>query len=103
MWREGDVDWNPVTTLAYPAICSVAGLVAGMFGVGGGIVKISFSYKTHMPIELRMHDDFPPDVCLTLQEIKSAHNNACQLRVLISEEYSTGSFCCFWHSLIWCY
>lgn len=23
----------------YPSICSVAGLVAGLFGVGGGIVK----------------------------------------------------------------
>lgn len=46
VWREGDVDWNPVTTLTYPAICSVAGLVAGMFGVGGGIVKISLFQPT---------------------------------------------------------
>ena len=30
-----------MTTLTYPAICSLAGVVAGMFGVGGGIVKIS--------------------------------------------------------------
>ena len=39
-WQEGDVEWTPKSTLLYPAICSVAGLVAGMFGVGGGIVKI---------------------------------------------------------------
>jgi len=38
-WRAGDVEWNSVTTLTYPAICSMAGLIAGMFGVGGGIVK----------------------------------------------------------------
>lgn len=25
----------------YPAVCSLAGLVAGMFGVGGGIVKVA--------------------------------------------------------------
>jgi uncharacterized membrane protein YfcA len=33
------VEWNSVTTLTYPAVCSIAGLIAGMFGVGGGIVK----------------------------------------------------------------
>lgn len=36
---EGDVEWNPVNTLRYPAICFFAGFFAGMFGVGGGIVK----------------------------------------------------------------
>ena len=41
VWHEGDVEWNAVTTLTYPAICSLAGVVAGMFGVGGGIIKIS--------------------------------------------------------------
>lgn len=34
------VTWTPRTTVLYPAICSLAGLVAGMFGVGGGIVKV---------------------------------------------------------------
>ena len=28
-------------TVVYPTVCSLAGLVAGMFGVGGGIVKVS--------------------------------------------------------------
>jgi len=35
----GDVDWNEWTTITYPIICTVAGLFAGMFGIGGGIVK----------------------------------------------------------------
>merc|ERR1712025_559869 len=36
---EGDVEWNERHTVVYPLICSVAGLCAGMFGIGGGIVK----------------------------------------------------------------
>ena len=35
----GDINWTPRTTLTYPAACSCAGVIAGMFGVGGGIVK----------------------------------------------------------------
>jgi Sulfite exporter TauE/SafE len=37
--EEGDIEWTPRTTLSYPAACSFAGVIAGMFGVGGGIVK----------------------------------------------------------------
>lgn len=40
MWQEGEVEWTPARTVVYPALCSIAGLVAGMFGVGGGIVKM---------------------------------------------------------------
>jgi uncharacterized membrane protein YfcA len=36
---EGDIPWNARTTMIYPLLCGVAGLVAGMFGIGGGIVK----------------------------------------------------------------
>lgn len=36
---EGDVEWNERNTMVYPLICSIAGLCAGMFGIGGGIVK----------------------------------------------------------------
>jgi len=36
---EGDIDWNERNTIIYPAICLTAGFFAGMFGVGGGIVK----------------------------------------------------------------
>lgn len=36
---EGDVQWTPLNTVRYPCICFFAGFFAGMFGVGGGIVK----------------------------------------------------------------
>lgn len=36
---EGDVEWNPMNTIKYPCICFVAGFCAGLFGIGGGIVK----------------------------------------------------------------
>lgn len=35
----GDVEWNERNTVVYPCICFFAGIFAGMFGVGGGIVK----------------------------------------------------------------
>lgn len=38
-YAEGDVEWNPLNTVRYPCICFFAGFFAGMFGVGGGIVK----------------------------------------------------------------
>jgi uncharacterized membrane protein YfcA len=34
-----DIDWNEDNTVRYPIYAIVAGLVAGMFGIGGGIVK----------------------------------------------------------------
>merc|ERR1711968_99395 len=36
---EGDIQWNERNTMRFPALCAFAGLVAGMFGIGGGIVK----------------------------------------------------------------
>lgn len=36
---EGDVNWDNRTTITYPALCTLSGLFAGMFGIGGGIVK----------------------------------------------------------------
>ena len=36
---EGDIKWNRHSTILYPVICTAAGFFAGMFGVGGGIVK----------------------------------------------------------------
>lgn len=38
-YRKGDVEWNPTNTIIYPCICFFAGFFAGLFGVGGGIVK----------------------------------------------------------------
>eukprot|EP01024_Parvocaulis_polyphysoides_P073731 TRINITY_DN9505_c0_g2_i9.p1 TRINITY_DN9505_c0_g2~~TRINITY_DN9505_c0_g2_i9.p1 ORF type:complete len:385 (-),score=26.68 TRINITY_DN9505_c0_g2_i9:268-1422(-) len=50
--NDQEVHWNPMNTIKFPMICSLAGLVAGMFGVGGGIVKA--------PLMLAM--GVPPDV-----------------------------------------
>lgn len=38
-YAPGDVEWNERNTIIYPAACFFAGFFAGMFGVGGGIVK----------------------------------------------------------------
>lgn len=38
-YLETDVQWDETATIRYPLICSTAGLCAGMFGIGGGIVK----------------------------------------------------------------
>ena len=34
-----DIQWDERTTLVFPSICCLAGFFAGMFGVGGGIIK----------------------------------------------------------------
>jgi len=36
---EGDIKWDRRATWVYPSVCCFAGFFAGMFGVGGGIVK----------------------------------------------------------------
>jgi len=36
---EGDIQWDDTHTVVYPMICSLAGVCAGLFGIGGGIVK----------------------------------------------------------------
>jgi len=36
---EGDIRWDGRSTIVYPCICCLAGFFAGMFGIGGGIVK----------------------------------------------------------------
>lgn len=38
-YLQGDVEWNERNTIVYPLLCIFAGLCAGLFGVGGGIVK----------------------------------------------------------------
>ena len=36
---EGDVEWTEENSIRYPLLCSFAGLLAGVFGVGGGLLK----------------------------------------------------------------
>ena len=38
-FKPDDVLWTPRNTLVYPLTCTCAGLCAGMFGIGGGIIK----------------------------------------------------------------
>ncbi|KAG6597884.1 uncharacterized protein IUM83_07691 [Phytophthora cinnamomi] len=35
---DGDIQWTKKTVVYFPLGCAVAGIVAGMFGVGGGII-----------------------------------------------------------------
>ncbi|KAG1710840.1 hypothetical protein DVH05_013564 [Phytophthora capsici] len=35
---EGDIQWTKKTVVYFPVGCAIAGIVAGMFGVGGGII-----------------------------------------------------------------
>lgn len=37
-YQSGDVEWTPYNTVFYPLVCVFAGLCAGMFGIGGGLV-----------------------------------------------------------------
>lgn len=39
VFGEGEIQWDATTTITYPLICTLAGIFAGLFGVGGGIVK----------------------------------------------------------------
>ena len=38
--QAGDIRWDERATVVYPLICIVAGMCAGMFGIGGGIVQV---------------------------------------------------------------
>lgn len=36
---EGDMHWVKRRTLVFPAVCTIAGVAAGLLGIGGGMVK----------------------------------------------------------------
>lgn len=38
-YLKGDVVWDRDAILKYPALCTLAGLAAGLLGIGGGMVK----------------------------------------------------------------
>jgi len=42
------VSWTKRNTVVYSAVCSLAGLVTGMFGIGGGIVKVRPWLRTQL-------------------------------------------------------
>eukprot|EP00163_Fabomonas_tropica_P003099 TRINITY_DN1257_c1_g3_i3.p1 TRINITY_DN1257_c1_g3~~TRINITY_DN1257_c1_g3_i3.p1 ORF type:complete len:558 (-),score=101.50 TRINITY_DN1257_c1_g3_i3:80-1720(-) len=36
---DGDVRWTRRNSILYPALCSIAGVMAGLLGIGGGMIK----------------------------------------------------------------
>lgn len=38
-YHSEEIRWNALNTIRYPLLCSSAGVLAGLFGVGGGIIK----------------------------------------------------------------
>lgn len=45
----GHVRWTPHTTALFPALSTLAGAVAGLFGVGGGIIKAPLMLELGVP------------------------------------------------------
>jgi len=39
VYLDDDIRWDSKSTIVYPLISTVAGIFAGMFGIGGGIIK----------------------------------------------------------------
>lgn len=48
----GEIEWNNETTIKYPIICTAAGIFAGLFGVGGGIVKGPLMLEMGVPSQV---------------------------------------------------
>ena len=61
-WQEGDIQWTQRNSVVYPAVSSLAGLVAGMFGVGGGIVKVGCGVSILLPVSMLYVDNIPAGV-----------------------------------------
>jgi uncharacterized membrane protein YfcA len=36
---EGDIHWTKPRVLKFPSLCTIAGIAAGLLGIGGGMVK----------------------------------------------------------------
>jgi len=65
---EGDIKWDQQATLLYPVICTLAGFFAGMFGVGGGIVKgpLMLAMGVHPKVS-----DAQCNACITTSRLSS--------------------------------
>lgn len=44
---EGELHWTKRTTILYPLLCSTAGLIAGLFGIGGGEAQHGIATAQH--------------------------------------------------------
>jgi uncharacterized membrane protein YfcA len=87
-YAPGDIRWDEANTLKYPFICSFAGLFAGMFGIGGGIVK------GPLMLEMGVHPQVASatSACMILY---TAFTATISFRVfgLIKYDYATFLFC----------
>eukprot|EP00879_Flechtneria_rotunda_P001978 GHRR01002153.1.p1 GENE.GHRR01002153.1~~GHRR01002153.1.p1 ORF type:complete len:776 (+),score=239.30 GHRR01002153.1:136-2463(+) len=63
---HGDIHWTSRNSIVFPAICSIAGLVAGMFGLGGAVVK------TPLMLELGVHPQVTAATTQTMLLLTSA-------------------------------
>ena len=82
-----DVEWTNKSTILYPTICTFAGVFAGMFGVGGGIVK--------GPLMLAM--GVPPEVAVATSATMIFFTSMSASVIFISfgalpRDYGTGLF-----------
>ena len=57
---QGDMHWDEKNTIYYSSICSVAGLFAGLFGIGGGIVK------SPLMLAMGVHPSVAAATCATM-------------------------------------
>jgi uncharacterized membrane protein YfcA len=57
---KGDIQWNLSNTIYYSSLCSVAGLFAGLFGIGGGIIK------SPLMLEMGVHPAVASATCATM-------------------------------------
>jgi len=57
---KGDIHWDPSNTVYYSSLCSFAGLFAGLFGIGGGIVK------SPLMLDMGVHPAVASATCATM-------------------------------------
>jgi uncharacterized membrane protein YfcA len=63
-YADGDVHWDSRNAVLYPCLCFFAGVFAGLFGIGGGIVKGKLTCLLHC-IALQSCSDVPLAVAHT--------------------------------------
>lgn len=88
LWRVGwqevlgmtyptDIKWTPASTLTYPAIVITVGIMAGMLGLGGGIVLVSSTCACSLrPMQLPGIPEARPTVPWRASN-GMQHNNQC--------------------------
>jgi len=85
-FKTAKIQWDATTTIKYPMVCTIAGVFAGLFGVGGGIVK--------GPLMLEMGVDPPVAVATVSTMILFTTSAACvSFQVFHFLDMGYGSVC----------